>query len=51
MRDNIKFQVLNCKNVETAIKRAAKQEEEVQRGKIMNYNSHYNTAGLIRLSP
>ena len=25
MRDNIKFQVLNCKNVETAIKRAEKQ--------------------------
>jgi hypothetical protein len=25
MRDAIKFQVLNCKNVETAIKRAEKQ--------------------------
>lgn len=43
MRDNIKFQVLNCKNVETAIKRAEKHliEEAKKNGLYENFGQSY----------
>ena len=46
MRDAIKFQVLNCKNVETAIKRAEKQliEEAKKNGLYENFGQGYARA-------
>lgn len=46
MKDNIKFQVLNCKNVETAIKRAEKHliEEAKKNGLYENFGQSYARA-------
>ena len=46
MRDNIKFEVLNCKKVETAIKRAEKQliEEAKKNGLYENFGQSYARA-------
>lgn len=46
MRDNIKFEVLNCKKVETAIKRAEKHliEEAKKNGLYENFGQSYARA-------